>query len=149
MWQVTCASDGTVSAALFLRNGCQVLGATGSGVGDGVACVPLRMVDGSGVWGGRVDCSAPGPDPSLSSGALAGIIIGAVAGVALLLGGGWWYYRSYKTAKAVQLQGSIHMQQQQPYAPKQLHYLPPTAGAQQLPPGAMMALVCCLALLAP
>jgi len=154
----TVCSGGTATAALYIGNGCQVLAARGSGVGDGVTCISLPSVDQSGTFSAYIDCSAPGPDPALSSGAKMGIIAGSVVGGVLLLGClAWCCYRSHKRNAAVLHSHSIHM------GASQLQYVPPDAYAQhrggpnvnngrlaqlaQPLSGSMMALVSCIALI--
>ncbi|MDR3571221.1 MAG: hypothetical protein P4L81_03410 [Candidatus Pacebacteria bacterium] len=110
--KTTCNDDGTASAALYIGNDCQVLAATGAGKADGQTCVRLPFRDGSGVWGAYIDCSAAGPDPALSPGAVAGIAVGAsLVGLVLLGSIVWWAYRRYKAQSALQLQDSIHMKE--------------------------------------
>lgn len=145
--RITCTPDGLVSqAALYEdRDSCSITFIAGRGTGDGVSCVTMRSPRTSVVWSTIVNYAAPGDksSSSLSAGIIAAAVIGAVVGMALLLSGAWWCYRWHKTARAVQLQHSVHMQQ------PQQHYAPSGNSANHLPPGAMMALVCCVALLLP
>ncbi|MDR3571724.1 MAG: hypothetical protein P4L81_06055 [Candidatus Pacebacteria bacterium] len=110
--KTTCNDDGTASTAIYIGNGCQVLAATGAGRADGQTCIRLSFRDGSGVWGAYIDCSAAGPDPALSSGAIAGIAVGATfVGLVLLICLFSWAYRRYKAQRALQLQDSVHMRE--------------------------------------
>lgn len=150
-----CNADGFVSqVALFEDHGCGIVFISGRGVGDGVSCITLRSPRTSTVWSAIIDCSAPGPASSGPSVAvIAGAAVGAVAGVALLIAGCWWCYKQQQTKQANTMMHSMSMQQQpqQQHGQLALQYAPsgaPTFG-QSLPPGAMMALVCCVALLLP
>jgi hypothetical protein len=90
---------------------------------------------------------------AISDAAKSGIIAGCVAGGLLLLAGaGWWCYKRQQTKQSNAMMHSMSMQQQpQQHGQPTLQYAPsgaPTFG-QPLPSGAMMALVCCVALLLP
>lgn len=147
--KATCADDGTVSTQLYLVNGCQALAGSGSGLGNGVACIRYVMVDGSSGLSARIDCSAPGPDPPLSSGAIAGIVVACiVVGLAVIAGVGLHCYRSHKAAAFI-ANNTMHMQQQQlpgPAHDQAVSNYPPSVGphtayATHHPPmpGKMMA----------
>lgn len=85
---------------------------------------------------------------AISSSARSGIIAGCVIGGLLLLaGGGWWMYRRHQKQQADTKLHSMAMQQQ-----PASHYIPShssSVGGTGVAPGVMMALVCCLAVLAP
>lgn len=110
--KATCNADGTAQVTLYLRSDCSVLAASGVGRGDGVSCIPIRFTDGSGTWGAYIDCSAPGPDSSsLSSGAIAGIVVACVfVGLVVLSFVAAHFNRRYKEQRAFQLQHDVmHM----------------------------------------
>jgi hypothetical protein len=71
----------------------------------------------------------------------------------LLAGGGWYFYKRRQKLQANTMLHSMAMQQQQPAAPTgtpAAHYMPGTSSSglgAGVTPGAMMALVCCIALL--
>jgi hypothetical protein len=159
--QVTCSASGRAQVGLYADDACSITYMTGSGVGNGVACIAL---DGAYNAAVKINCAAPGYVPgssssSLSPGAIAGIVIAiivvlsAIAGLAI--------YFSGRKAAVTLGQNTMHMQQQQPpqamqqYAPQAAVYMqhshpigphhPVYATGQQAPPAVMaIALLTCI-----
>lgn len=152
--RVTCTDDGSVQqAALYESTSCDIVFISGSGLGDGVGCIPLTSPRTSVVMSTIVDCSAgggSGGDSSpLSPGVVAGIAISCVfIGLVVIVGVSLHCYRTHKAAAFIAT-NTMHMQQQHPqqtYAPQAGPHTTYAQGGLAPPPGSMTTAVVLFAL---